>query len=61
MDGLLYIWLPKESHIEVVKLLLAAGANPDAVTSRMKYPQDLTTNPEIIQLLKNHRRPTSQM
>ncbi|XP_042236373.1 ankyrin repeat domain-containing protein 40-like isoform X2 [Homarus americanus] len=51
-------WATKRGNIETVRLLLANGADPDIENSQSQTPAQLTTIPQILQLLED---PVSSM
>jgi ankyrin repeat protein len=46
------MWAALHEHEDVVKLLLAKGANPELKSTSGKTALDMAKNPAIIELLK---------
>ncbi|XP_026691734.2 uncharacterized protein LOC100187163 isoform X2 [Ciona intestinalis] len=44
-------WAVKRNHCDVIKLLLASGANKETLNKDGKSPGELTTNPDVLALL----------
>ncbi|KAK8718849.1 hypothetical protein OTU49_014424, partial [Cherax quadricarinatus] len=44
-------WACKRGNLEIVHLLLANGADPELENNQLQTPAQLTTNPQILQLL----------